>query len=321
MTLTRPVSPTSNLAVAASITPQVSVVCGTVGRPIKFLRLVESILHEASSIGVEFLVIDSDPTRAAHQVLLDHAAGLAWTYWHAPEVTGISDKRNLGLDHARGAIVAFIDDDGWYPPGALETLVRVYDETPEAIATCGMVRSGDGRLNPMRWARTSRRIRARNVHRTVAGPAIAVRRERVQGIRFDPALGPGAPGVYAGAEDHDFVHQLCRRGLVAYRTDLTVGHDQPSDSDPAAAGARMLAYGRGFGFVARRWGLSRTIFAALLARRTLKVALLRLRGRSADAKVAQAFLSGMVRGYAQHRPPLIPAAPTPRGPLSAIDGS
>lgn len=45
---------------------------------------------------------------------------------------GLSDARNVGLEHAKGKYVIFIDgDDFWFNPNDLEALIREYDVTPD----------------------------------------------------------------------------------------------------------------------------------------------------------------------------------------------
>lgn len=51
--------------------------------------------------------------------------------FHKPN-GGLSDARNFGLEHARGAFITFIDSDDWVEPDYLSYLLSLFEEVPDA---------------------------------------------------------------------------------------------------------------------------------------------------------------------------------------------
>ena len=51
----------------------------------------------------------------------------------AQKNSGVASARNLGLDHARGEWIAFVDSDDLLPPDALETLLSGVDEETDMV--------------------------------------------------------------------------------------------------------------------------------------------------------------------------------------------
>jgi GT2 family glycosyltransferase len=50
---------------------------------------------------------------------------------------GLSPARNLGVRHARGEVIAFVDDDAVVAPTWVEALLRRFEKAPEAIGVTG----------------------------------------------------------------------------------------------------------------------------------------------------------------------------------------
>jgi glycosyltransferase involved in cell wall biosynthesis len=97
---------------SALISPLISVILPVYNRASWVARAIDTVLSQTYQ-NIELLVIDDGSTDDTSRVLESYGSRLrVLKQAHA----GAEAARNLGLEHARGAFVAFIDsDDLWYP--------------------------------------------------------------------------------------------------------------------------------------------------------------------------------------------------------------
>ena len=103
----------------------------------KFLRdCVESVRQQTFS-DWELLLVDDGCTDGSPAICDE----LARTddrirVFHKERNSGVSETRNLGLDHARGRSIAFLDADDRYEPRCLETLWDLRERSGADTAAC-----------------------------------------------------------------------------------------------------------------------------------------------------------------------------------------
>jgi glycosyltransferase involved in cell wall biosynthesis len=105
---------------------------------------VNSVMNQTHA-NIELIVVDDGSTDTSVEIL-EHLVAL-----HAPRITldfqnhmGPYPARNLGLKHARGRRVAFLDADDYWSPDALEKLSAAMDANQADIAYCGWQNVGTG---------------------------------------------------------------------------------------------------------------------------------------------------------------------------------
>jgi glycosyltransferase involved in cell wall biosynthesis len=127
--------------VATDRIPTLSAVVCTRDRPEMLGRCLAS-LHAlsrtpaATRVGFEILVVDNAPSDARTREIVERHREVR--YVHAP-VQGLDFARNYGLREARGAFVAFFDDDVAVDGGWLDGFVEAVTANPDAAAVTGPV--------------------------------------------------------------------------------------------------------------------------------------------------------------------------------------
>lgn len=99
--------------------PLISIVVPTYQRPEKLGRALSSIAA-ACSHAKEVIVVDDCPQGSGFAAAQSASARYLFK---AGVDRGLSHSRNLGLAMARGKYVAFLDDDDYFAPGALDRLL------------------------------------------------------------------------------------------------------------------------------------------------------------------------------------------------------
>jgi GT2 family glycosyltransferase len=98
-------------------------------------RCLES-LDRQTHPNYEIIVVDNASSDASLAILEAHLPSAKLTVVRSETNRGVPGGRNLGVLHAQGEIVAFIDNDGYARPDWLECLVRAFeDETVGAAAS------------------------------------------------------------------------------------------------------------------------------------------------------------------------------------------
>jgi glycosyltransferase involved in cell wall biosynthesis len=88
---------------------------------------------------IEYILVDGGSTDGSREIIQRYAGRLAW--WVAERDQGQTDAINKGFAHAHGDILAWLNSDDTYLPGALSQAVAYLQAHPEA----GMV-YGDANL-------------------------------------------------------------------------------------------------------------------------------------------------------------------------------
>jgi glycosyltransferase involved in cell wall biosynthesis len=122
--------------------PRVSVICIFYQAERFFSEAVDSVLGQDFA-DFELLLCDYGSSDGGTALAKDYAArhpGKVRYLEHPGHANrGMSATRNLGLAHARGELIAFIDADDRWRPAKLREQVAILDANPAVGMVCGAV--------------------------------------------------------------------------------------------------------------------------------------------------------------------------------------
>jgi glycosyltransferase involved in cell wall biosynthesis len=242
-----------------SSTPQYSVVVTTYNRAATLRGAVESLLAlSPESPPYELIVVDNnstDDTRRVVEALVPQSGGRL-RYVFEPR-QGASHGRNAGAAAARGAVLAFTDDDVRASPGWLVAIDRVFAERPEIAYTGGVIRP-IWPAQPPAWlidwfwsplalidygdsAFEVRRI----PFRCFVTANMAVRKAAFDAVGgFDPRY-QHAPGAVTASEDHELQIRLLDAGYRGWYEPSIVMHAEVQPNRLTKAYHRKWAFDHG----------------------------------------------------------------------------
>lgn len=230
--------------------PVFSLVLATLGTEHKLGRFMESLLRQDKP-SVQLIVVDQNKGSEVEELL--QAYQNAIEIIHVRCRPGLSLARNVGLQHIRGRIVAFPDDDCWYPDGLLDAVEhRLADRNIDGI-TCRCT-DADGRLAAGGDDRRAGVVTKANVWRRGVSATLFLKRKLVDEIgTFDTALGLGSATVFQSGEETDYLLRAITLGWrLFYDPSLRVHHPCPPPNHTARALYKSWSYGLGMGCVLQK---------------------------------------------------------------------
>jgi glycosyltransferase involved in cell wall biosynthesis len=81
--------------------------------------------------GMEYIVIDGASTDGSVEIIQRYANRLA--YWISEKDRGQAEAINKGFARAKGEIVAWLNSDDYYLPGAVAAALKAFDENPDVV--------------------------------------------------------------------------------------------------------------------------------------------------------------------------------------------
>ena len=207
--------------------PEVSVVIPTYNRSALLRDAMDSVLRQDDECTFEIVVVDNnsnDDTKAlVHSVMEDYPGKVRYVF---ESRQGNAYARNRGIESAKGAVIAFIDDDVTVESNWLKSLTGAFESRGELSFVGGRVLptwSGPppSWLNSDHWAPLALldygsdelSISGKNP-RGLLTANIAFRRSVFDDVgMFSPDLQRVNDGI-GSMEDHEFLMRVCRTGRI-----------------------------------------------------------------------------------------------------------
>lgn len=229
--------------------PYISVVIATRNRGDRVVEMVQSVLANDYPAFEVWVIDQSDDLRTKHAlkpVWNDSRFHYRWS-----DTQGVSLARNLGIQNARGEIIAISDDDCLVPKNWLLTIVEAFEKDNRIGIVFGNVFPGSHdsasgfiptyiREKPFLALSLTDKLEAEGL-----SACMAMRRDLWKHLHgFDPMLGSG--GVLRSGAEGDFTIRALREGHGVYETPtMHVIHNGFRRWENAREHAKRCWYGTG----------------------------------------------------------------------------
>jgi len=146
-----------------------------------FLRQTLCSVLDQNYPELEYLVVDGGSSDGSIEIIKEHADRIAW--WVSEPDAGQADAINKGLAHAHGEIVAWLNSDDYYLPGAICAAVRVFEANPEVVLVYGNMQAvdeTDGLINVLTYDQLT--LEDLLCFQIIGQPAAFMRRSAVEAV-------------------------------------------------------------------------------------------------------------------------------------------
>lgn len=274
--------------------PKVSLVVATVNRVEELERLLAS-LEAQTYKNFEIIVVDQNGDDRLVPVLQQHP-GLVIRHVRCSEL-GVSRGRNAGIRAAQGDIIAFPDDDCWYPAHLLAGVVQWLEAHPDFAGLLTGVRDEQNRLMAPKFPPRPGTCSKKSVLYSAVAFNAFLRASAVKAAGFFlEGIGPGTRSPYQSGEDLEYVIRVVECGLaLSYQPQFTVHHRNLKDRERVRR--TNYPYALGVGYILRLHGYSRWVAADFMLR-AMAGAVVRL--CLADGEGSYLYVKravGVFRGY------------------------
>jgi len=228
---------------------KVSLILATINRTLEVQRFLEH-LNGQSFRDVQLIMVDQNPDDRLVPILERFRQECDIIHIRT-DVPGVSRARNMGIQYIQGDIVAFPDDDCWYPSRLLERVSQTMESNTRWHGISGRLIDDKGRPGQGGFDYRKGCITKHNIWRRVNTNTIFLRKAVVEAVGgFDESLGPAAGNHWGASEDVDFVLGALKKSFsLFYLPELEIGHPDPLAQYNDAAIVRAFTYGCGMGRV------------------------------------------------------------------------
>jgi len=274
--------------------PVFSLVMGTIGRTYEFARLLRSLRFQ-SFRSLELIVVDQNQDNRLLPIIKEYNQYICIK--HIRGERGLSRARNIGLSYASGEIIAFPDDDCWYPSDLLQVASDFFKKNPKIHVLTGRLICKDKRSLGL-WHKKAGYVDRFNIWWRHRSCSIFLRREVVIVLGgFDERLGVGSDSPLQAGEETDYILRALSNGFrIYYDPNITVFHPR-EDFSMNTAPLKAFNYSIGIGYILRKHKYPMYFFSYLQLRSMLGILRSIIQGDWARARAQKAIIIGRWKGW------------------------
>jgi glycosyltransferase involved in cell wall biosynthesis len=195
------------------LTPIVSIITPSFNQANYLEATIQSVLGQDYP-RIEYIIVDGGSTDGSVDVIKKHEGRLAW--WVSEQDKGQTDAINKGFNRANGEILAWLNSDDTYNPGAISAAVKFLTENPDVAmiyADCDFINEQGAVIGKFNSAQTDyRRLREGYVH--IPQQTMFFR------AKYWKELGPLDPSFYF-AMDYDLWTRIAAHAPIKYLSGQT----------------------------------------------------------------------------------------------------
>jgi GT2 family glycosyltransferase len=167
--------------------PLVSVITPSFNQARYLEATIQSVLAQEYP-RIEYIIIDGASTDGSVDTIKKYETRLA--YWVSEKDSGQAEAINKGLARGTGQIVAWLNSDDYYGPGAVSSVVKVFEEHPNVLMVYGDMLAVDDQgqaINVLKYKQVS--LEDLLCFQIIGQPAVFFRREAHEKARgLDPTF-------------------------------------------------------------------------------------------------------------------------------------
>jgi len=98
---------------------------------------IDSVIAQTNQ-DFDLIIVDDCSTDQTQKIIRSYEEKYDWiSVICQAKNSGVSAARNVGLSHADGELITFIDGDDWVEPHYVEHFITTYDDNDVDMVTCG----------------------------------------------------------------------------------------------------------------------------------------------------------------------------------------
>lgn len=184
-----------------------SLILCTVNRTKEVNEFLTSLVNQSYS-DFEVIIVDQNKDDRVVQIIAKFSS---LTILYLQSELGLSKARNVGLEHAKGSIVSFPDDDCSYPSELLINIHDFFSSNSYDILMGKTIDKASKKIVAGKVNYSSGLLEADNI--MGSSTTLFIKKNDIE-IYFDEQFGLGA--VFNAEEENDLVFRLLKSGMSGY---------------------------------------------------------------------------------------------------------